>query len=259
MKKLAKKFSHKLDKPKKDRAEDLGSPLEVFFFAIAIFFASQIVAAVVAGIFFSLTSKRDATDLFEQAGPQFLFVLIAEALATWFVYLIVTKRNKVSLAAIGLGRLPGWKDLKAGLFGFGVYYVFLIIILGVAAWLIPALDLDQEQSVGFEHIKTGFDRFFAFTSLVLLAPIGEEVVMRGYLYSGLRARMKYLPALLITSLVFGVAHLEFGSGTPLVWAAALTTFILSVVLVHQREKTGAIYAGIMIHMLNNLVAYIVTF
>lgn len=259
MKKSAKLFSHNIIKTKKVRSGDLGSGLEVFFVAIAIFFTSQLVAGIIAGVLLGVISSGDVVDLFEQAGPQFVFVLLAEALAVWFVYLVVHVWKKASLGAIGLGRRPKWLDLRAGLLGFGVYYVILIIVLGLASWLIPSLNLDQEQSVGFEDIKGGFDQFFAFTSLVLLAPIGEEVVMRGYLYSGLRAKMKYLPALLITSLVFGAAHLEFGGVGPLVWAAALTTFILSVVLVRQREKTGAIYASIMIHMLNNLVAFIVQF
>jgi membrane protease YdiL (CAAX protease family) len=41
------------------------------------------------------------------------------------------------------------------------------------------------------------------------------------------------------------------------WAAAFDTFILSVVLVYLREKTGALYAGMLVHMLNNLLAFFV--
>ena len=91
-----------------------------------------------------------------------------------------------------------------------------------------------------------------------LPPIGEETLMRGYLYSGLRSRLHFWPALLITSLLFGVAHLSTGVSGPL-WAAAVDTFILSAVLVYLREKTGALYAPIMLHGLNNLVAFFAHF
>ncbi len=259
MKNPIKLFSQELDKAKKNSSTGLGSPLEVFFSSLAIFFISQIVAGLIASLIFSFNSNKDFVDLFEKAGPQFVFVLIAEALAVGMVYWLVVKFKKAKLSSIGLGRKPVWADLKNALLGFGAYYVILIIVLGIASWLVPAINLDQEQNIGFENIKSSYDQLFAFASLVILAPIGEEVVMRGYLYSGLRAKMKYLPSMLITSLVFAVAHLEFGTGKSLVWAAALTTFILSIVLVRQREKTGAIYAGVLIHMLNNLVAFIVIF
>jgi uncharacterized protein len=84
-------------------------------------------------------------------------------------------------------------------------------------------------------------------------------LVRGYLFSGLRMVWRFWPAVLVTSLFFGAAHLEFGSGGPLVWAAAIDTFILSAVLCFLRERTGALYAGIAVHMLNNLIAFGVHF
>jgi membrane protease YdiL (CAAX protease family) len=75
-----------------------------------------------------------------------------------------------------------------------------------------------------------------------LPPLGEEILVRGYLFSGLRMVWRFLPAVIVTSLLFGAAHLEFGGGGPLVWAAAIDTFILSVVLCFLRERSGALDA-----------------
>lgn len=258
MKKLTKIVSQKKGNTQQGGPGSLGRPLEVLFTAIAVFLISQILAGIIAGLLFGIGSGKDPDDVFNTTSAQFVFVLLAELLAVWSVIWLVRRFKKMPLASIGLGRRPSWRDLKYGLSGFGIYYLVVIIVMAIATLLDPSLK-DQTQDVGFNEIKTSLDRIMAFSSLVLLAPIGEEVVMRGYLYSGLRAKMKYLPALLITSVVFGLAHLEFGNGKPLVWAAALTTFILSIVLVRQREKTGAIYAPILIHMLNNMVAFIVTF
>jgi membrane protease YdiL (CAAX protease family) len=61
--------------------------------------------------------------------------------------------------------------------------------------------------------------------------------------------------MLVTSLLFGLAHLQSGDNGALIWGAALDTFILSLVLVYLRESTGALYAGILIHSLNNLLAF----
>ena len=82
--------------------------------------------------------------------------------------------------------------------------------------------------------------------------------MRGYLYTGLRKRWSFVVAGLATSILFGAAHLLTGySG--LLWAAAVDTFVLSIFLVYLREKTGALYAGMGLHALNNVLAFLVYF
>lgn len=159
---------------------------------------------------------------------------------------------------IGLSRRPNWRDLKLGLLGFLAFYGLLIGVTVIVSWLIPSFDVNQAQNVGFDSLGSSLDRFIAFLSLVILVPVGEEILMRGYLYTGLRATWKFLPALLMTSLIFGLAHLEFDGG-PLVWVAALDTFILSTVLIYVRERSAALYACILIHMLNNTIAFLVHF
>jgi membrane protease YdiL (CAAX protease family) len=94
---------------------------------------------------------------------------------------------------------------------------------------------------------------------VVLAPIAEEILMRGYLYTSLRAHWKFVPSLLVTSLLFGLAHLQSGDNGALIWMAALNTFLLSIALVYLREKTGALYASIMVHSMNNFLAFAIHF
>ena len=59
--------------------------------------------------------------------------------------------------------------------------------------------------------------------------------------------MGAVAAVLITSLVFGVMHFQ--------WNVGVNVFALSVVLCVMREVTGTIYAGILLHMLKNGVAF----
>ncbi len=259
MKKPGQLFSSLLKFGNTKYNNNLGGPAWVIPLTIGVFVASQALAGIVLGAILTLTRHGSSlSKISDVAWVQFLFVLFAEAVAVGLV-LWLLKLRKVSLAKIGLGRLPGWSDLKSGLLGFGAYYLVLIVVLLAVSQLVPSLNLDQNQDIGFDRINDGMDKAFAFLSLVILAPIGEEVLMRGYLFSGLRGKLNFLPAMFITSLIFAAAHLEFGNGGPLVWAAALSTFVLSMVLVYKRETTGAIYAGILIHMLNNLVAFKVNF
>ena len=236
-------------------AKNLGGPTRLITTTLLIFLASQIVAAFIAELGLSIIHPNSHQSLDNSVAAETVYILIAEGLAAWLVLRIV-KRRSLSLSVIGLGRKPIRNDLIKAALGFGAFYALLII----AGVLINSLSPDltnQKQNLGFNNLTGGSDNMLAFISLVILPPLGEEILVRGYLYSGLRKIWKFAPAMLVTSLFFGAAHLELGNGGPLVWAAAIDTFLLSIVLVYLRERTGALYAGMAVHMLNNLLAFFV--
>jgi membrane protease YdiL (CAAX protease family) len=90
--------------------------------------------------------------------------------------------------------------------------------------------------------------------LVVLPPIAEEILFRGFIYSSLRPKMNKIVAALITSILFALPHL-FESSNGLLWVAGCDTFILSMVLVYVREKTDKLWASMLIHGLKNFVAF----
>ncbi|HSW78990.1 MAG TPA: type II CAAX endopeptidase family protein [Candidatus Babeliales bacterium] len=238
--------------------KNLGGPARVILITFGIFFLSQILLApLIVGLIHTILNPNTTLDIEKNIPQQALFILVAEASAAWLAITAVRHRG-LSLAAIGLGRRPQVTDLWRAAVGFGVFYFFLIIagLFINAFW--PTLT-DQQQDIGFNNITNETQNILAFISLVLIPPVGEEILVRGYLYSGLRMVWRFWPALLVTSLLFGAAHLEFGSSSALVWGAAVDTFILSIVLVFLRERSGALYAGMLVHMLNNLIAFGVHF
>jgi membrane protease YdiL (CAAX protease family) len=135
-----------------------------------------------------------------------------------------------------------------------LYYISYLVIVSVAGALVPALNVDQAQELGFNPIGTG-ELILTFISLVILPPIVEETLMRGFLYTSLKKRLTKVNAALITSVIFAAAHLQFGSGAPLLWVAAIDTFVLSLFLVYLREKTGSLWASMTLHALKNGVAF----
>ena len=54
-------------------------------------------------------------------------------------------------------------------------------------------------------------------------------------------------AILLVSILFGVVHLQ--------WNVGVNVFATSVVLCLMREVTGTVYAGILLHMLKNGIAF----
>lgn len=238
--------------------ENLGSPARVIFVTLVIFLVSQILfAPIIVAIAHAIFSPHTPLDVEKSIPAQALFILVAEVAAAWMAIWVV-RRRRLSLKVIGLGRRPAVRDIAPAFIGFLAFYGLLIVAGVIINAFAPNVN-NEQQNLGFNNINTNTQNLLAFISLVFLPPLGEEVLVRGYLYSGLRMVWRFWPALLVTSLLFGAAHLEFGSGGPLVWAAAVDTFLLSVVLCFLRERTGALYAGMAVHLLNNLIAFGVHF
>lgn len=236
-----------------------GHPISVIFWTLAIFIVSQVLALLIVEAFTPLLSSQplSISGIENSAAGQFFYIFIAELLVILSVYLLL-RRRRMSLKTIGFGRRPRWSDVSWSTLSFVLFVTILIIVTAIITGLWHGYDTNQLQDVGFKTTTTGAGKLIAFISLVFLPPLGEETLMRGYLFTGLRLRWSFVIAGLVTSLLFGAAHLLTGQNG-LLWAAAVDTFILSLFLVYLREKTGALYAGMGLHALNNVLAFFVYF
>ena len=224
---------------------------------VVIYFISQLIGGLALSIYPALrhwTSSQANTWINNSILAQFIYVIIAEALTVLAVWQFL-KYYKISLKVIGLKRFKG-NDILYALAGFGLYFVSYAIVLQIVTKLIPSLNVSQQQQIGFQNASSVGQLVLTAISLVILPPIAEEILMRGFLYTSLKKSMPKIIAALITSIVFASAHLEFGEGAPLLWVAAIDTFILSLVLVYLREKTDRLWASMGVHAMKNSVAFI---
>lgn len=231
-------------------------PLSAILVTVGSFFASEILAGLVLGLVpavFGVGESALTRWLETSVVAQFLMaVLVVGAmlgLITAFLH-----RREVTWRAIGLVR-PRGSDVWRALAGYAVYFAAFLVIAQVASALMPSLNLEQEQEILFDKSTSGNGLWLVFLSLVLLPAFAEEVIFRGFLYSGLRIKWHSITAAVVTSVLFAIAHLQVGSGNALLWVAALDTFILSMVLVYLREKTGGLAAPIIIHFIKNGLAF----
>jgi len=148
---------------------------------------------------------------------------------------------------LGLTRLPNWYDLLLAPAGFIVYVLLAGVLTMLVTALFPGFNAEEAQDVGFDNITKYYEYVLAFITLVVLAPIAEEVLMRGYLYGKLRKVTSFAVAMIISSLLFSLMHFQ--------WNVAVSVLPLAIVMVALREATGGIWAGILLHMLKNGVAF----
>jgi membrane protease YdiL (CAAX protease family) len=100
-----------------------------------------------------------------------------------------------------------------------------------------------------EDIAKGFGTIpIQILLIVIAAPVTEEVCFRGMLFGGLREKLPRIAAALICGLIFGALHAITGI------SAVPPLIVFGFLLALLYEKTGSIVPGMLLHMLNNVVA-----
>jgi membrane protease YdiL (CAAX protease family) len=227
----------------------LAAVLMVLFGFIAIPVAAGVLITFIPHLLGWNSIKGDQW-LMDSPLSNFLYVLLAEsmtlgALAWFFAYKKIHFRE-----AVALQRFRG-RDVAYALLGWLAYLVLFVVLLAVIKQFIP-INTEQEQAIGFDKGITGVGLGLAFVSLVILPPVAEEIIFRGFFYGTLRSsRVPFIAATILTSIVFASLHLLGAANGGLLWIAFIDTFILSLVLCYVRERTGSIWACIGIHALKN--------
>jgi len=235
------------------------NPIVAVVFVIGLYFVAQFIGSLLIYLVpmaFGVDAATLEHWLKSSTLAQFIYVLLIEALTIGGLLLFL-RRYSSRLRDIGLKK-PRLRDIGIGLVAWPPYFIGFIVIVGVLSSLIPALNVSQEQELGFDNVVGPMALTLTFISLVVLPPLVEEILVRGFLFTSLRKNLRWFGAALVTSAVFAAAHLGASSEGPL-YIAAIDTFILSMVLCYIREKTGSLWAGIVLHALKNGVAFVSLF
>ena len=244
---------------KKDKKIRWGA-LEAIGVTIFIYFIGQLIGGLIAFVIAAAFGydRPAALDWIEKSTyGQFVSIVCIEAVSLGLLYVFL-KRRGANWRNIGLGGKLKWSDIGYALVGYLVYFVLYLGALNLVSALLPNFNAEQQQQIGFEKAH-GLQLVAVFVSLVVLPPLVEEILMRGFLYSGLRKHVPKVAAVIITSSLFAAAHLQAGSGAALLWVAAVDTFVLSLVLIYLRERTGKLWSSIGLHSLKNFVAFLSLF
>ncbi len=148
---------------------------------------------------------------------------------------------------LGMKDWPTFVDIGLAPVGFIIYMILARIATLIVTSIFSMLNDHASQDVGFAYFSNSFAKICGMLALIVVAPIAEEIIMRGWLYGKLRGKLKYIPAMLITSVLFGFLHGQVYTG--------IVTFVLSLILCTMREITGTIWSGVLLHILVNAVAF----
>ncbi|HUY53369.1 MAG TPA: CPBP family intramembrane glutamic endopeptidase [Candidatus Dormibacteraeota bacterium] len=241
---------------KTDSKKDNWGPVATVLIATFIFFGSQIIVAIFFREYSMVRHWSVSTANFwltNSVPALFIETFLVELFLILFLYAFMRHKN-VSFQSIGIKGKFSFRDLKYTITGFLVYLLIYLSVVSTLQYLIQSFNTSQKQNLGVPSSAQGGNLWLLFVMLVILPPIAEEILFRGFIYTSLRSRINKVIAAVIVSLLFAFPHL-FESNNGFLWVAGVDTFTLSMVLVYVREKTDKLWASILIHTLKNFVAF----
>ena len=137
-----------------------------------------------------------------------------------------------------------WFSRQHLLIGVMWLLILNVLINAVTVWL------DREPMLFMDGLAQSAQPLWLLViAMVIFAPVYEEVMFRGFLWTGLASsRLGVWGASLISSLVFALIHLQYGV---VEW---MGVFCLAVVFSYARLLSGSLLLPMLLHMLNNGLA-----
>lgn len=105
----------------------------------------------------------------------------------------------------------------------------------------------------YNYIFQGGSVLLVVFVVVFSAPLLEEVLFRGVLFSALRKYRGFFPTALFTTALFSLMHLPQTAGY---WPSMLAIFVAGFILAWLRERTGKLWFPLALHMGFNATALV---
>ncbi len=221
--------------------------------AIVIMYACQLLAGIAISYGFKIFSPTNEVPL-EILG--LASALLSGIMIITFFWLDMRRSGETFYPEIGFQ--PSKIKKSNGL----LLVIVALVSTHFLAWIYRSVIL---PALGHEGIIGGGSKMFSFIQTnggalemsgflllaLLVGPIMEEVVFRGYLQSSLAKKIPAWAAILITSIVFTVGHFPM-----ILWPMY---FLYSATWGWILLRTGSLKMAVLIHILSNLFYAIVGF
>jgi len=162
------------------------------------------------------------------------------------VLIYLVKKRGLRFQDIGFnGRLNGKGAMLALAGWFIAFWLYYAVEKTVG---LIGIDMFWNESEVF-GLNSGWRLGIMIVATLVIAPLAEEMIYRGYVLKALLARFKTPLAAVLSSVIFASIHVGIGLGL------AIYIFFGALILAWLYLKFRNIYACVLMHFLNNVVAY----
>ncbi len=186
------------------------------------------------------------------------FISMVAMVSLLFLY-IKTDRFKVMTGALKNPESTSsvWKDFGIGIVSLAIAYPWVTVVNQICNFFLKVIfDYETTDQVAVQYLRDSLDTkekmFTALLTIIIVAPIVEEILFRGTLQQWLK---RYLPvkfAIALSALVFSLFHYSPMQGLGN-FALIPSLFVLACFLGYNYERQGSIYASMGLHISFNIL------
>lgn len=165
-------------------------------------------------------------------------LLVIIQLAYLLPVIIIFAWRRINWKYLGFGKFE-WSTLGIGC---GLLVASYVIIL-LHNLILTALGVETQGDEISKLFSSLESPAWFFLVGAVLAPLVEEIFFRGFLFQGFRQKYGWVSAMLISSGIFAIAHLDLASLIP--------TFILGSLLAYLYHRSNSVWPGVILHALVN--------
>jgi len=237
--------------------EDLRAPWGWPDLLVFVFFGigSAIVSAQVAGIAILMWMGVSPASYAKHPTALAAHATMAQALWSLVIMLYLFAMIRVRFDR-GFWRAMGWRTLRLEgatplsscllcLFGGGA----LAILIQLASAFVTT---DRKLPIQ-ELFQTREGVLFVAAAAILVAPLVEETVFRGFLYPVLARSWGVAAGVIFTGMLFGLVHAMQLSGG---YGQIGLLMVVGIVLTYVRARTGTVVASFLLHLGYNTLLFV---
>ncbi|MGB7280928.1 MAG: type II CAAX endopeptidase family protein [Candidatus Acidiferrum sp.] len=247
-------YSHKPALP-----EDLQISWSWVHLVLFLFFGTVSLILVQAGFAIYYTplhhfSNEQDFERFVLSKPAFAVGSMVLWYALIFLFLYVTLSV---LRGAPFWRSLGWRNLahrKVGWPRSPWIYLLAGFTLSFAVSIATA-KMQPPENVPIEELFRYRNTALLFMAMaVLIAPLVEETVFRGYLYPLLAKYFGVATGVLVTGVLFGLMH---GAQLGWTWGLVSVLIVVGIIFTFVRARTGSVFASFLLHLgYNSMIAVV---
>lgn len=210
-----------------------------------VLMASVLLQTVVAVPFAAMgENPGDIESLQTDAGFLATAMLVSNIGCTLLIVLLVVLRKGATISGYLALRWPGWR----GLLTWVLVAAVVVTALDVITHLLGRETVPEWWMDVYATVKVPL---FIGLATVVAAPLFEEALFRGFLFSGLsRSKLGVAGTIIVTAALWAVIHAQYDA------YQIAQIFILGLLLGVARHRTNSLVVPFLIHAANNLAANI---
>lgn len=219
----------------------------VLYFGLTMIF--QMLLSIVFMAIGAANGLNDETLIMEFANNNILGMTVISGMLTILVlYLVFKLRKKQIKQEWKLNQFKVKNVVLASMIAFSFSFLFALCTYNISI----ENSLMISKSVGFyNEIFPLFGTIMMVANLLVIAPISEEIALRGIVYTRVEKTTNAVTAIIVSSILFGLMHLMAG-GIVLVIGATLMALVFGYVF----YKFKSLWVCIIAHAVANLPDFI---